>query len=211
MEPQGSFSSEFSTMLQQALAFLCGCLGGAIWAKKGHEGRDEEQGASFCFEGRVLTLEKVLKTSAVFPCVGSKTKDANRLLKPEFRWPVSDRWPDLEFRFLMISTVLFPRFCTSLGQLQLCIEEMSFAWWEENEGGRSWSGLIGDAEESWPLMPGPGSGQERTGEEGCHQGQLTTFTNLLRLNFSSISGHSKYCCLELYNLITYKMLLQFYI
>ena len=128
-------------MLQQALAFLCGCLGGAIWAKKGHEGRDKEQGASFCFEGRVLTLEKVLKTTAVFPCIGSKTEDANRLLKPEFRWPVSDRWPDLEFRFLMISTVLFPRFYTSLGQLQLCIEEMSFAWWEENEGGRSWSGL----------------------------------------------------------------------
>lgn len=25
-------------MLQQALAFLCGCLGGTIWAKKGHEG-----------------------------------------------------------------------------------------------------------------------------------------------------------------------------
>lgn len=68
-------------------------------------------------------------------------------------------------------------------------------------------GSNGDAGESWLLIPGPGSGQERTGEEGCHQGQLTTFTNLLRL----ISGHSKYCCLELYGFIAYKMLLQFYI
>lgn len=91
MEPQGSFSSVFSTMLQQALAFLCGCLEDAIWVKKGHEGRDEEHRASFCFEGRVLTLEKVLKTTAVFPCIGSKSKVANRLIKPEIRWPVSDR------------------------------------------------------------------------------------------------------------------------
>lgn len=28
-------------------------------------------------------------------------------------------------------------------------------------------GSSGDAGESWPLMLGPGSGQERTGEEGC--------------------------------------------
>ena len=90
MEPQGSFSSVFSTMLQQALAFR-GCLGNAIWVKKGHEGRDEEHRASFCFEGRVLTLEKVLKTTAVFPRMGSKSNVANRLIKPEFRWPVSDR------------------------------------------------------------------------------------------------------------------------
>ena len=41
----------------------------------------------------------------------------------------------------MLSTVLFPRFHTSLGQLQLCIEEVRFASWEDNEGGRSWSGL----------------------------------------------------------------------
>lgn len=72
-------------------------------------------------------------------------------------------------------------------------------------------GSGGDAGESCPLMPGPESGRERTGEEGCLQGHLTTFTDVLRLNFPSISGHGKHCCLELHSFIAYKMLLQFYI
>ena len=55
------------------------------------------------------------------------------------------------------------------------------------------------------------SGQELTGEEESHRGLLTTFTNSLGLNSPSISSHSKYCCLELYSFIVYKMLLQLYI
>lgn len=44
-------------------------------------------------------------------------------------------------------------------------------------------------------------------DQESHRGFLTTFTNSLRLNSPSISSRSKYCCLELYSSVVYKMLL----
>lgn len=36
-------------------------------------------------------LEEVLKTRALFSFIGAKSKVANRLINPEFRWPVNGR------------------------------------------------------------------------------------------------------------------------